>query len=76
MWVKVKGHIGQGKVVIPNKGRWAHINVKLLHFFLFLSELCNQTFDNQENKHIHMLNTRRQLTVETVTQKGYNPVGR
>ena len=37
--VKVKGHTGPGHigqdqilVRIPNKGRWAHINVKLLHF--------------------------------------------
>ncbi len=29
-WVKVKGHIGQGNIRVPNKGSWAHINVKLL----------------------------------------------
>ena len=28
---KVKGHIGQVQMRIPKKGRWAHINVKLLH---------------------------------------------
>ncbi len=32
-WVKVKGHIGQGQIRVPKKGRWAHINVKLLHLF-------------------------------------------
>ncbi len=30
--VKVKGHIGQVQMRVPKKGRWAHINVKLLHF--------------------------------------------
>ncbi len=37
--VKVKGHLGQGQKShwprsnkIWNKGRWAHINVKLLHY--------------------------------------------
>ena len=34
-WVKVKGHIGQGQIRVPKKSRWAHINVKLLHFFSF-----------------------------------------
>ncbi len=29
--VKVKGHIGQGQIRVPKKGRLAHINVKLLH---------------------------------------------
>ncbi len=33
-WVKVKGHINQGQVRVPNKGRWAHDNVKLLHFLI------------------------------------------
>ncbi len=32
MWVKVKGHVGQGQIRVPNKGRWAHDNIKLLHF--------------------------------------------
>ncbi len=30
MLVRVKGHIGQGQ---HKGGRWAHINVKLLHFW-------------------------------------------
>ncbi len=29
---EVKGHMGQGQIRVPNKGRWAHDNVKLLHF--------------------------------------------
>ncbi len=33
-WVKVKGHLGQCQMRVPNKGRWAHINVKLLHFLI------------------------------------------
>ncbi len=33
-WVRVKGHIGQDQIRIPSKGRWAHNNVKMLHFFL------------------------------------------
>ncbi len=24
--------MGQGQIGVPNKGRWAHDNVKLLHF--------------------------------------------
>ncbi len=28
--------MGQGQIRVPNKGRWAHNNVKLLHCFLFL----------------------------------------
>ncbi len=36
-WVNVKGHMGQGQIMVPNKGRWAHDKLKLLHFiFLFL----------------------------------------
>ena len=31
-WVRVKGHMGQGEIRVPNKGRWAEDNVKLLHF--------------------------------------------
>ena len=27
----VKGHKGLSQVMVPNKGRWTHINVKLLH---------------------------------------------
>ncbi len=30
--IKFKDHIGQGQIRIPKKGRWAHNNVKLLHF--------------------------------------------
>ncbi len=30
--VKVKGHIGQVQMRVPKKGRWAHTNVKLLHY--------------------------------------------
>ena len=30
-WAKVKIHIGQVQKRFPKKGRWAHINVKLLH---------------------------------------------
>ncbi len=37
IWVKVKGQIGRGRIRVPNLGRWAHINVKLLHFNLNLS---------------------------------------
>ncbi len=33
-WVKVKGHMDQGQIRVPNKGRWAHDNVKLLHSLL------------------------------------------
>ncbi len=33
-WVKVKGHVGQGQIRVPDKGRWAHDNVKLLHFLI------------------------------------------
>ncbi len=32
--VNVKGHIGQVQMRVPKKGRWAHINVKLLHFHM------------------------------------------
>ena len=31
MWVKVKGHMGQGWPKAYDIGRWAHINIKL-HF--------------------------------------------
>ncbi len=34
LWIKVKGHVGQGQISVPKKGRWAHDNVKLLHLFL------------------------------------------
>ena len=34
--VKVKGYIGQVQIRVPKKGRWAHINVKLLHFNVVL----------------------------------------
>ena len=27
--LEVKGHMGQGQIRVPNKGRWAHNNVKL-----------------------------------------------
>ncbi len=42
IWVKVKGHVGEGQINIPNKGRWAHDNVKLLHFLFPCSrgEVC------------------------------------
>ncbi len=30
----IKGHIGQGQIIIPKKGRWAHNNIKLLHCFV------------------------------------------
>ena len=40
-WVKVKGHLGQGQVRVRGKGRWAHGNVKLLHFYYFF--LCSDT---------------------------------
>ncbi len=29
-WLRVKGHIGQGQIRIPKKGRWAHNNINLL----------------------------------------------
>ncbi len=29
--LEVKGHMGQGQIRVPYKGRWAHDNVKLLH---------------------------------------------
>ncbi len=35
-WVKVEGHVGQGLIRVPNKGRWAHGNVKLLHFYFVM----------------------------------------
>ncbi len=36
-WLKVKG-VGQGQMIrVPNKGRWAHDNVKLLHLLDFLN---------------------------------------
>ncbi len=44
-WVEVKGHMGQGQIRVPCKGRWAHDNVKLLHFcigFRFLWQLSPQ----------------------------------
>ncbi len=34
----VKSHRGQ--IRVPNKGRWAHINIKLLFFTLGCVELC------------------------------------
>ena len=43
-WVKVKGHVSQGQIRAPNKGRWAHDNVKLLHFSFIL---INATFNLQ-----------------------------
>ena len=37
-WVKVKGHTGQDQHKSHNIGRWAHVNVKLLHWVkVFLS---------------------------------------
>ncbi len=36
-WAKVKGHIDQVQKRVPKKGRWAHINIKLLHSRIFLS---------------------------------------
>ncbi len=33
----VKGHVGQGQIRVPNKGRWAHDNVKLLHLSVVLA---------------------------------------
>ncbi len=36
-WVKFRSHIGQGPKRVPNKGRWAHTNVKLLHIKLHSS---------------------------------------
>ena len=35
MWVRLNGHISQGEIRIPNKGRRAHNNIKLLHFFFY-----------------------------------------
>ncbi len=35
--LSVKGHMNQGQERVPNKGRWAHDNVKLLRFVLFLN---------------------------------------
>ena len=41
-WVRVNGHIAQGQIRIPNKGRWAHNNVnfylKITSVFQTLSE--------------------------------------
>ncbi len=38
--LKVKGHMGQCKIRVPYKGRWAHDNVKLLHWwFLVITTL-------------------------------------
>ncbi len=36
--LEVKGHVGQSQIIVPNKGRWAHDNVTLLHFSRDLSE--------------------------------------
>ncbi len=30
-WFRAKGHVGQGQPKAHDFGRWAHINVKLLH---------------------------------------------
>ena len=30
-WVKVRGYIGQGQIRIPNKDRWVHNNIKVIH---------------------------------------------
>ncbi len=35
-YASVLGDIAQGKIRVPKKGRWAHINVKLLHFYFLL----------------------------------------
>ena len=38
LWVRVKGHIGQGQIGIPIEGRWVRNNFKLLHFLEELIE--------------------------------------
>ena len=35
-WVRVKGHMGQDQHKGYNIGRWAQVNVKLLHYYLGL----------------------------------------
>ena len=36
MWVKVKYHMGQGQIRIPNKGRWAQVaSLIFLCFYLY-----------------------------------------
>ena len=32
--LEVKGHTDQGQIRVPNKGRWAHDNIKMPHFCL------------------------------------------
>ncbi len=44
-WVKVKGQMGQGQIRVPNKGRWAQDNVKLLHF-MFCHQFSNEIIDS------------------------------
>ena len=39
--VKVKGHISQSQIRVPEKGRWAHVNVKLLHLGYCRSQFAN-----------------------------------
>ncbi len=36
-WVKVNGHMGQSQPKAHDICRWAHINVKLLHYNVFFS---------------------------------------
>ncbi len=40
--LEVKGHVGQGQIRIPKKGRWAHNNVKLLHIITDLITNCGK----------------------------------
>ncbi len=60
--VGVKGHIGQGHISIPNKGRWAHNYVKLLHFLPalnFIHSVTSQGGVTYENEHFHQRNPKR-----------------
>ncbi len=49
---RVKVHMGQGQIRVPNKGRCAHDNVKLLHLNLICkSKLIGRKFNtNLVNK--------------------------
>ncbi len=38
--------MGQGQIRVPNKGRWAHDNIKLLHWFMWLNCIATASKSN------------------------------